>query len=54
MPVSEVGAPSNEGWHPPMGNPGSAPVIGKGIVQTQCFANTMTPSIEFCSTSAGA
>ena len=25
VPVSEVGAPSNEGWRPPMGNPGSAP-----------------------------
>ena len=24
-PVSEVGAPSNEGWRPPTGNPGSAP-----------------------------
>ena len=24
-PVSEVGAPSNEGWPPPTGNPGSAP-----------------------------
>ena len=25
VPVSEDGAPSNEGWHPPTGNPGSAP-----------------------------
>ena len=24
-PVSEVGAPSNKGWRPPTGNPGSAP-----------------------------
>ena len=24
-PVSEVGAPSNEGWCPPMENPGSTP-----------------------------
>ena len=30
MPVSEVGTPSNEGWHPPpMGNPGSAPGIDR-------------------------
>ena len=25
VPVLEVGAPSNEGWCPPTGNPGSAP-----------------------------
>ena len=25
VPVSEVGTPSNEGWRPPTGNPGSAP-----------------------------
>ena len=28
VPVSEAGAPSNEGWRPPpTGNPGSAPVL---------------------------
>ena len=27
-PVLEVGTPSNEGWRPPTGNPGSAPAIG--------------------------
>ena len=27
VPVLEVGTPSNEGWHPPMGNPGSTLVL---------------------------
>ena len=34
-PCWEVGAPSNEGWCPPMGNPGSAPgdgVLGGGLL----------------------
>ena len=36
MPVLEVGAPSNEGWHPPppMGNPGSAPTNDNYAQQT--------------------
>ena len=31
VPVSEAGAPSNKGWHPSMGNPGSAPVVNHYI-----------------------
>ena len=41
-PVLEVGAPSNEGWRPPMGNAGSAPAKAYQMVGNLEFKGTDT------------
>ena len=49
-PVSEVGASSNEGWHPPppTGNPGSAPdYYSKCLIKKTILQNIFTTWIYF-------
>ena len=50
-PASEVGTPSNEGWRPPMGNPGSTPAYvhnanDMNLHLTKCFIKEIQNSIK--------